>query len=257
MVYKKNIVVALKVQGKILREEGNFVTLPFGSEYSILIKNLNSRKALVSIEIDGQDVLDGSQLIIDANSDIELEGFKKRNKVTNRFKFIEKTQEISDYRGDRIDDGIIRVEATFEKEWKHLIDNTSFWYYYPIYGSDGKNDPQWNYNVSFTNNSGFASGGIVSNQANCVTRGEFTIPNEEGITVKGNNDSKQQFVNGYIGSLESESHVIVLKLRGTYKKEKVNTPVFVRQKKKCEICGKVSKSNVKFCANCGNCLIGE
>ena len=110
MVYSDKLVVVLKHKGKILREHKDVVTLPFGSEYSILVKNLNTAKAKVSIEIDGEHVLDGQALLVDANTTTELKGFLKGSRTTNRFKFIEKTAQISNYRGDRIDDGIIRVE---------------------------------------------------------------------------------------------------------------------------------------------------
>ena len=40
MAFKKNMVCSIKANGKILREIDNTVRLPFNSEYSILLKNL-------------------------------------------------------------------------------------------------------------------------------------------------------------------------------------------------------------------------
>ena len=58
MVYQDKFVVSVKVNGKVLREhDKDHVYLPFGSEYSILLKNLESRKALVTINIDGKNAL--------------------------------------------------------------------------------------------------------------------------------------------------------------------------------------------------------
>jgi hypothetical protein len=54
---------------------GNVVYLPFGSEYSIYIKNLSSKKAVATITVDGQDVLNGDGIIINGNDTSELEGF--------------------------------------------------------------------------------------------------------------------------------------------------------------------------------------
>ena len=39
MMYLQKLAVAVKVNGKVLREVGDTVYIPFGSEYSILIKN--------------------------------------------------------------------------------------------------------------------------------------------------------------------------------------------------------------------------
>jgi len=116
MVYKNNFVAVIKVNGKILREVGEFVVLPFGAEYSILLKNLDSRKAVASITIDGIDVMGGDSVIVPANESVEVEGFVDGLRATNRFKFIKKTEEISDHRGDKVDDGVIRVEYKFEKQ---------------------------------------------------------------------------------------------------------------------------------------------
>ena len=110
MTYKDQFVVEVKCRGKILRVKDDAVHLPFGSEYSLYLKNLNSRRASVTISIDGQDVLDNQSLILEPNSSTELEGFLRGTTAKNRFKFINKTKEIQEHRGDKIDDGIIRVE---------------------------------------------------------------------------------------------------------------------------------------------------
>jgi hypothetical protein len=118
-MFKENLICSLKVDGKILREdeEGN-VYIPFGSEFSLYFKNQESRDVSVKVEIDGTDVLDGDELCIRANSILNLERFIKNGDMTQgrRFRFIKKTEEISDFRGDKVDDGFIRVEYTFEKK---------------------------------------------------------------------------------------------------------------------------------------------
>jgi hypothetical protein len=129
-MYNSGIVAVVKVNGRILRESKDEVFLPFNSEYSILLKNLESRKCLVNISIDSQDVLDGNSLIIDPNTESELKGFMNGNKVKNRFKFIQKTKEISEHRGDKIDDGIIRIEYRFEQfPTQKQVVITEHWHY--------------------------------------------------------------------------------------------------------------------------------
>lgn len=116
-MYNNKLVVAVKTNGKVLREDKDTVFLPFGSEYSLLLKNLNSVRALLSIEIDGTNVLDGEKLVINANGEIDLQRFMKNGNKDqgNRFKFIERTAGIEQHRGVGAIDGIVRVTFQFEK----------------------------------------------------------------------------------------------------------------------------------------------
>ena len=97
MVYSNNFVVVVKCNGRILREKDDFVTLPFGSEYSLLIKNLNSRRVAVEISIDGTDVLDNRSLILGANEESELvtpgsQKFKEKAQEQQKHLLSEKCQ---------------------------------------------------------------------------------------------------------------------------------------------------------------------
>ena len=88
MTYKDQFVVEVMVDGKILRVRDGAVYLPFGCEYSILLKNLNSKKASVKVSIDGEDVLDGYSLVVKPLITHELKGFLKGTTARNRFRFI-------------------------------------------------------------------------------------------------------------------------------------------------------------------------
>lgn len=123
MVYQKDskFVAVVTCNGKILRDfkndEDNYqVKMPFGEEYGIRIKNLNTTRVAFNVHIDGEDVLGCSRIVLDPNESHDLEGFMVDNVVKNKFKFIEKTEKISDHRGDKIDDGMIRIEYQFEKK---------------------------------------------------------------------------------------------------------------------------------------------
>jgi len=74
-MYNNKFVASIKCCGKILREDGETVYLPFGSEYSILLKNLETRTAAARIAIDGEDVLDEHMLLVPPYETVELEGF--------------------------------------------------------------------------------------------------------------------------------------------------------------------------------------
>jgi len=267
MVFRDNFIVIVKHNGQILRERDNVVILPFGSHYSLQLKNLESRRTNVKISIDGQDVLSSSSLIVEPNSDLELLGFLEGTTVKNKFKFIQKTKEIQEHRGDRIDDGIIRVEFAFEKQ---VIRRSIFHDHYDIYPHCNNYPyyPYWPFEPRFTFNSsnlvdsreGASSGadevrGFNTSASSLgFSKSLYSQPIvDEGITVKGE-ETRQDFVYGSIGELESPQ-VITIILRGTKNNNTVvSKPVTVKTKLTCPTCGKRSVSSSKFCSNCGTFL---
>lgn len=277
MTYKDNFVAVVKHNGKILRERNDFVSLPFGSEYSILLKNLEDRKAVVRISVDGDDVLDGNSIIIHPNSKSELKGFMKGSKVTNRFKFIQKTEEIAGYRGDRIDDGIIRIEFKFEKKKvTKIVEERKYYKVEPwVYRCVicGCNPcrcirdaaPDWTWTHGGDSSDGTYDNLDVRYTTNCFSSSPFTLsstksfnsaPNvDEGITVRGS-EVNQHFVYGYTDELEEVASVVTIVLRGTHKSGTVvKKAVTVREKLTCPTCGRKARSNMKYCGNCGTYLM--
>jgi hypothetical protein len=267
MTYQDYFVTEIKVNGKIMRVKDGAVYLPYGSEYSILLKNLNTKRAAVKVSIDGDDVLDNSSLILDANSESELKGFLRGNVAKNRFRFIHKTKQISEHRGDRADDGLVRIEFAFEKPKPEppivkAIDEIHHHYHY-------HSDIDWYKGGGWTYyNSNDGTGNAVDSQAcsytvqNCARN--ITSPTvqdslgvepnaDEGITVKGSQIS-QQFRYASIGDLE-EPKAIIIQLKGITDSGKViQQPITVKTKLTCPTCGTKCKSSMKFCGNCGTFL---
>lgn len=127
-MYESKLVASLKANGKILREFKDTVYIPFGSEYSFLLKNLNTTRALVNVFIDGEDMTPGG-LVLNAGQEVDLErSIKGGNlKEGNKFKFIERTSAIENGpRGVKLEDGIVRIEFQFEKP-PVSINNLSDW----------------------------------------------------------------------------------------------------------------------------------
>lgn len=274
MVHKVGLVAAIRCGGKILRETfengESIVKLPFGSEYEILVKNLDTRKALINISIDGVNVSDGS-IIIEPNSSSHLEGFIKGYIVKNKFKFIEKTEEISNHRGDRIDDGLIRIEYTFEAHQPQIIHDYHYhhdyyhhhyhdwyWPYYgPWYGSCGapicQSSGKGSSLESGSGTAGDYSGTVQCNSVQAQNLSVQNVSNDQGITVPGSR-SNQEFQHGYIGTLETNSHIIIIRLVGGKADKKIEKPIFTKTKLTCPTCGRKSKSNNEFCSRCGTAL---
>lgn len=248
-MYKNNFVAVIKHKGKILREIDGEVSLPFGNQYSILLKNKDLKRVLVDIEVDGENVLAGKSLILDKNSSQEIKGFMRDMSVTNRFKFIHKTKEISNYRGDRIEDGFVTINYTFEKEKLQpitIVEKRGLW--------DRSNPDPYPKTWSCYSDTKYNSCNCNFSAPINNFEGTIDVNSEDGITVKGSKIN-QQYQYGNIGELESKSYVIILKLRGRTKCKKfVTKPITVKEKLRCPTCGRQSKSRSQFCYNCGTCL---
>lgn len=278
MMYSNKFVATIKNNGKVLREHGDTVYLPFGCEYSVLLKNLNSVRADVKISIDGVDVLNGSSLVVNPNSDIEIERFLKDLDKGNRFKFIERTDSVEQHRGVGAADGLVRIEYRFEKPYvpqvrPGWIYDDSPWKttYGGGYSTTGVSRSLHNVGgalrgVDYSKgeavkavamnavNSYCADNGIVAQSA--IHDGMATMDcsfNDAGITVPGS-ESHQKFRTVSSFPLEAQTHVIVLQLKGETEYNKVTKPVTVKSKPKCVTCGKLNKANAKFCSNCGTAL---
>ncbi len=269
-MYNEKLAVAIKSAGKVLREFKDQVYLPFGSEYSLLIKNMNTVRALVTVTIDGTDVGDGTEFVINPNSSVDLERSITNGNMEqgNRFKFIERTASIEQHRGIGVEDGLIRVEFKYERQpgplYRPLPFNGDPWV--QLYNKTGSSpDPMWSYtSTTHTSNSSATprNGGspFRSMQAQAQAQRDGSVANEEltlsdaGITVPGS-VSDQQFTSVASFPTEHKSHVIVLKLMGETEDSKpVKRPVNVKTKPKCTTCGRLGKATANFCTNCGTSL---
>jgi len=253
MVYNKNLVAVIKQSSNNLREHrdsnGNdTVYIPYGSEYSILLKNMNTVKALVTVEVDGREAI--KDLIIRPNKSVELERFFENDMNTgHKFKYVQKTDDIKNYRGDKPEDGIIRITYQFKSQ------NEYFYKTYPDIFYDGwpnKTD-KWPYTGGFNTTAYYRNNTLRSCNYNNVNVSQPI--NDEGITVEGEY-SNQSFTYGDIGTLNPEVHCINIQLKGYYpNKGEVKRPVTTKTKLKCDYCGKSNLSKNKFCSNCGACLV--
>lgn len=281
MMYQNKIATAIKVGGKVLREfDGDTVKMPYGSEYSVLVKNLNSVRAQIRLSIDGTDTSDGVWFVIPANSEIELKRFVKDGNLDkgNSFKFIERTESIENHRGTKLDDGLIRIEVQFEKpyncNWNGVLWNNNWdWH---------RGSPSPTFSVGgghYYNNSatyGVAQGAVGSLSTNSVASASASAPvaqgisrsisvshkveaqkadavNDMGITVPGS-ENNQKFTQASWFQVENETHVLIMKMVGYFDDKKVVEPITVKHKPKCNTCGKLNKANAKFCSECGTAI---
>jgi len=261
-MYNQKMVCCLKANGKVLREFKDTVYAPFGSEYSILIKNLNSVRAIVNIQIDGTDAVPGG-LVVNAMQEIDLERFVKDMSRGNKFKFIQRSEAVEAGRGIETEDGLIRVSFKYAKPtlppvfWGQSTSIPSTWPNYPS-GYRGITQP-WPLNGTVhgaTLNSVSQHDGLTCSATTDsvnVTTSSILRSNDIGITVPGSL-SEQKFQTVAEFATEDEEHVIVLRILGETETTKVSEPITVTHKPKCVTCGRVNRAKSSFCATCGTAL---
>lgn len=282
MVYQNKLIVAIKVAGQILREHGDRVAIPFGSEYSILIKNLHAVRAQFKLSIDGADATSGTWIVVPANSQVEMERFIANGDWSRgrRFKFIERTGDVEAHRGVKADDGIVRVEFQVERvrpvvnvpnyvPYDVPVPHPDPWYPWrprgPFYGNASTTGGMRSRSVGSSGASASLGGvssssfekSATSTPTQNVQNANYSYQpdvNEAGITVQGS-ESHQQFhaVAGF--ETTGQSEVVVLHLRGAVAGQPVQAPVTVQTKLTCSSCGLKSKSTAEFCARCGTALV--
>ena len=293
MMYNQKLVASVKAGGKILREFKDQVYIPFGSEYSFLIKNLNTVRAVVNVFVDGENAVPGG-LVIDPGRSVDLERWIKNGNLTegNKFKFIERTSAIENGpRGIKLEDGLVRIEYQFEIPRPVINISDNLFKQYP----QGVRSPWYSTTSTNTGVSGSlgdrfsvtASGATYSTNVGGVMRGvDFSngeatkasaaafinqvapqstelhdgsatmdsYVSDVGITVPGSK-SEQRFQETTVGALDPTTHTIVLNLVGDLGFNKpVEKPVTVKAKPKCVTCGKQNKATAKFCSECGTAL---
>lgn len=293
MMYNQKLVASIKSKGKVLREFKDTVYIPFGSEYSILIKNLNTVRAVVNVFIDGENTVPEG-LVVDPGRTVDLERWIKNGNLSegNRFKFIERTSAIENGpRGIKLEDGLVRIEYQFELPRPVLFvnNNTTAAPYYPsgvrtpttgeypgvtdrftlassgivnqvnvggvLRGVDFSNGDSTRISATAATSATLASMGISDNREN--HDGVVTMDSyvsDVGITVPGSK-STQSFQTTHVGAMDPTLHTIVLRLVGDLGHNKpVTEPVNVKAKPRCVTCGKNNKATAKFCTECGTAL---
>ena len=262
-MYESKLAAAIKVNGKVLREFKDTIYIPFGAEYSILVKNLETKRAIVNVYIDGENVVPGG-LVLNAGQEVDLERSIKNNNLSegNRFKFIERTSAVEQHRDIKLEDGLVRIEYQFEKVQPPIV--------WDSYKTFNDNVPHWPKSTYSTNSvlrstgisgSAFPQGSVTCSASsatsdaslmNVVSTNAFV--SDVGITVPGSKSEQKFSVAGWFPT-EIEKYNLVFKLVGDLGNNKpVDKPVTVKHKPKCTTCGKQNKATAKFCTECGTAL---
>ena len=265
-MYSNKLAVAIKHAGSVLREHGDKVLIPFGSEYSLQFHNLNTVKCLVSIEIDGKNISPGRAFVVEPGISVDVERFVAGDNLESgqRFKFIERTAAISAHRGNKVQDGLVKIQFEFarptpppplyvpfdEREFNRArgIGAGSFDSLGKYAGSMGAADQSaeaagdtWMDSEQQRSYKGLIAKSAVAKSA-------------VGITV-GGSVSNQRFEAGAPVQTDGITHTMVFQLCGEIAEKKIEQPVTVKTRITCPTCGIKNPSAAKFCSECGTGLI--
>lgn len=258
-MYNSQLVVCVKVNGKVLREVGDTVYIPFGSHYELYLKNLGSTRVQTSINIDGKPATEGCHLVIEPGKDLTVERFIKGGNLNagNKFKFIERSASVDAHRGIGAEDGLIRVAFEYEQLQPAVIPQpiTSPYWIQPILKPQPlvippySPPPVW-YSTSVTASADPNVGSVLRGLKTDMIGGSL---GQAGITVPGE-VSSQRFQTTTQLKLDGVKHSMVLRLLGEVAGKQVKQAVTVKHKSKCVTCGRQNKATSKFCSNCGTGL---
>jgi hypothetical protein len=278
-MYANKLVLAVKASGKVLREIGDQVFIPFGSEYSLLLKNLHDVKVSVKVFVDGRDATDGVSLVLNPKEQVELERFINKGNLSkgNRFKFVKSIPELQAHRGSSAEDGLIRVEFKIEKP-KPTINITSTITPWMI-----SHAPSWNGSsfhsgypngvrssdldsIKFKGIDGSTTGQYLGQISNTICNAASSISGnavqqslDSGVTVPGS-ISSQEFQVAAPTEFYEYSNTIVLRMVGEVERASTSTyhpvtaPVTVKTRTGCPSCGLKVKPSSRFCSRCGSAI---
>lgn len=276
MTYRNAFVVAVKDgNNNVLRETSDKeVFLPFNSNYSLLLKNNNDRRAVAEITIDGTDILGGDNIIVPAHGSVDIDRFCLDGDLSNGNKlFFVKASDgrVQDPTSD--ENGKIVVRFFLEKEKKeeihhhHHYHNRKPWEPYSPY--DNPYRPLVWYSDSSDASVKFDTvrqvkgirGSRLSDSVSCsgsfeahnmdasydVVNDYLSFCEDKGATVEGS-ASSQKFVHASVGDLEECCTELVLFM----KPHKSSVTVKKTRKVNCKRCNKRINRSDRFCHSCGH-----
>lgn len=241
MVYSNDFVVCILVDGKPTEERAdNVVPIPFGTEYTIRLRNKNSRTAVAKVFVDNENVSEGG-IVVYANDYVDLERPTADGK-NRKFKFVSTDSPQAEDAGkapNKDTNGVIRVEWQLEREPPKVERE---YIPYPVPWPQPWRNP-------YPTPRYLGSSVSCSTDENTYAKGFAADSLTEGCTVQGS-QSKQTFRTINI-STENTTTVITLVLRGYH----IDSPAKVLMDDKyCEACGAKRAKRAKFCGNCGKAL---
>lgn len=253
MMFQSGYVLVVKDDnGKVLRETGSShdkqVFLPYNSEYSLLLKNKNHYSVVAEVTIDGTDVLGGRRIVIDPDSDFELERFMVDGNLSRgrRFKFVEPGHpDVQDPHSPDLGDIRVRFYRVEEPKYYTPVHKPVKWQIPKKKGKWDPVDPWAEKSLQSRGGENFS----CSATPDCLMRSGDNV----GATVEGSY-SGQKFREVNIDNISSHYTEIRLRILAPKNSESSVTAVDTRYVF-CSECGAKNPRTANFCSNCGAKLL--
>jgi hypothetical protein len=258
MMYQSGYIVSIQnSKRQTIRESSSHeIFLPFHSEYSILLKNKNQKKAVCEVTVDGMDTLGGKRLVLPPNGEIILERFCLDGDLQQGKKFL--FVPVDDPRvqdSSNSSNGVIQVRFWLEAESVYInpVPYVNPWPHHPWNPWNPWNpyypyrDNTW---TTFSDTNKGTGGTFCKGVSNSVN---YCSTESRGATVESSNISQQQFHPEQVGSLESNFTTITLRLKPYKESVTVSNTRHVY----CTRCGRKNSRGDNFCSSCGNKLEGR
>ena len=276
MVYSNHFVVCLLINNEVQQEKNNgTIVIPFNSEYTLRFRNKHSRRAVVQIYIDNENV-SGGGYIIDAHGSIDI---KRHSDVDRAFKFVslDSADAIEQGKNGPNEDkvkGTIEARFFLEKE-KPAVPVANYHYHHYHYSNNLfptlEKKYGWNPNpqVTLGGTIGCGGGSCCSNapiprgcgfssedygpvEKEVLTSGGLNLPTKDGCTVEGESTGQKFFSIKFDAEKEYTSVKIFLQgyqySTGNQDNARELFSVY------CDRCGTKARKRAKFCAKCGHYL---
>ena len=114
-MYRDSYAMAVIVNGKVLKEMDNTVVMPFGTEYTVRLKNKQRKQSVADVFIDGRLAAKG--IVVSANGTVDLERFVVDGNLASGpcFKLVP-TKDGRVEQPDEMENGILEVKFYPEKD---------------------------------------------------------------------------------------------------------------------------------------------
>lgn len=249
-MYRNKFIALIKKDGIPLRELGNkYVYLPFGSEYSIELRNNNYKRALAKIYIDGTPVTQNG-IVINSKTTINLERFILDGNLSKgkRFKFVS-VNDSPIHDPNNSQNGVVKIELWLEKDYFISPISSSWWPTTPLSYLGGTTTLLCGTVTCATTTSRNSTSTWLSDKETFNNISNTTLSNT-GVTVEGGN-SNQQFTVTHPFELETYHTTLELILQGVENEITTSSTMY------CTKCGKKVQPTHSFCSRCGAVVVVE
>jgi len=242
----------------------NRVTIPFGEEYAVWVKNNGSSRIKFQIFIDGESISNGIKYVLGTGEEMVVERFLEDCLDTGRkLQWLPRDHKEGKGKEDEPEAGIVRIVAQQEKScWAFKYDYNSYRYYWSP--KKPEVDP-YSWPVCYLSdaaapisagNTLTSSGASVS--AFCASNGAKIVEDAsgfeaEGITGRGGH-SGQKFSYSYYFDTDPDTEKTIMFFlvppKSQHRVPQSNSVTYDAYY--CPSCGRKRKSRKdNFCPNCG------